>query len=208
MVVVWCIGFQRIQNQGITILGDLVLKDKIFVYDLVGQRIGWANYDCSMSVNVSATSSSGRSEYVNAGQFSDNAAPQKLSLDIVGNIIMLLLLSNYLPTGDAKQKRMWCIGFQRIQNQGITILGDLVLKDKIFVYDLVGQRIGWANYDCSMPVNVSATSSSGRSEYVNAGQFSDNAAPQKLSLDIVGNIIMLLLLSNYLPTGEAKQKRS
>lgn len=100
---------------------DLVLKDKIFVYDLVGQRIGWANYDCknliplnsdvdsktissfrtlqisqllsgSMSVNVSATSSSGRSEYVNAGQFSDNAAPQKLSLDIGGNIIMLLLL--------------------------------------------------------------------------------------------------------------------
>jgi hypothetical protein len=90
---VWCIGFQRIQNQGITILGDLVLKDKIFVYDLVGQRIGWANYDCSTSVNVSATSSSGRSEYVNAGQFSENAAaPQKLSLDIVGNTLMLLLM--------------------------------------------------------------------------------------------------------------------
>lgn len=25
---------------------DLVLKDKIFVYDLARQRIGWANYDC------------------------------------------------------------------------------------------------------------------------------------------------------------------
>lgn len=25
---------------------DLVLKDKIVVYDLGGQRIGWANYDC------------------------------------------------------------------------------------------------------------------------------------------------------------------
>ncbi|KAL6513811.1 hypothetical protein OROMI_034463 [Orobanche minor] len=24
---------------------DLVLKDKIVVYDLAGQRIGWANYD-------------------------------------------------------------------------------------------------------------------------------------------------------------------
>lgn len=46
----------------------------------------------SMSVNVSATSSSGRSEYVNAGQFSDNAAPQKLSLDIIRNTLMLLLL--------------------------------------------------------------------------------------------------------------------
>lgn len=45
-----------------------------------------------MSVNVSATSSSGRSEYVNAGQFSDNAAPQRSSIDIVGNTLMLLLL--------------------------------------------------------------------------------------------------------------------
>ena len=27
-------------------VADLVLKDKIFVYDLAGQRIGWANYDC------------------------------------------------------------------------------------------------------------------------------------------------------------------
>ncbi|KAJ0243616.1 hypothetical protein HA466_0196460 [Hirschfeldia incana] len=100
-----------------------------------------------------------------------------------------ILESSRLP--HTVEQRLWCIGFQRIQNQGITILGDLVLEDKIFVYDLVGQRIGWANYDCSMSVNVSATSSSGRSEYVNAGQFSDNAAPQKLSLNIVGNTLTL-----------------
>jgi len=25
---------------------DLVLKDKVVVYDLVRQRIGWAEYDC------------------------------------------------------------------------------------------------------------------------------------------------------------------
>ncbi|KAF2289814.1 hypothetical protein GH714_038773 [Hevea brasiliensis] len=37
-------------------LADLVLKDKIFVYDLAHQRIGWANYDCSLSV-TSVTSS-------------------------------------------------------------------------------------------------------------------------------------------------------
>ncbi|CDP17265.1 unnamed protein product [Coffea canephora] len=46
---------------------------------------------------------------------------------------------------------VWCIGFQKIQGQGLTILGDLVLKDKIVVYDLAGQRIGWANYDCKFP---------------------------------------------------------
>lgn len=28
---------------------DLVLKDKIFVYDLANQRIGWANYDCKFT---------------------------------------------------------------------------------------------------------------------------------------------------------------
>lgn len=67
---------------------------------------------------------------------------------------------------------MWCMGFIKVQNQGTTILGgwctlsgdidlgltqtelasfllpDLVLKDKIFVYDLAHQRIGWADYDC------------------------------------------------------------
>lgn len=30
-------------------LADLVLKDKIFVYDLAHQRIGWANYDCKFN---------------------------------------------------------------------------------------------------------------------------------------------------------------
>ncbi|PKI63402.1 hypothetical protein CRG98_016207, partial [Punica granatum] len=48
----------------------LVLKNKIFVYDLAGQRIGWANYDCSMSVNVSTAINTGRNEYVNTGDLS------------------------------------------------------------------------------------------------------------------------------------------
>ncbi|KAK6152348.1 hypothetical protein DH2020_014983 [Rehmannia glutinosa] len=64
----WCMGFLKVPNKGTTILGDLVLKDKIFVYDLAHQRIGWADYDCSLSVNVSLTS--GREEFVNAGQLS------------------------------------------------------------------------------------------------------------------------------------------
>ncbi|KAI5316421.1 hypothetical protein L3X38_036128 [Prunus dulcis] len=56
---VWCIGFQKAQG-GVTILGDLVLKDKIIVYDLALQRIGWGNYDCSSTVNVSIPSSNTR----------------------------------------------------------------------------------------------------------------------------------------------------
>ncbi|KAI9076240.1 hypothetical protein K1719_041813 [Acacia pycnantha] len=100
-----------------------------------------------------------------------------VSLNFAGGASMVLRPQDYLiqqtSIGGAA---MWCIGFQKIQGQAITILGDLVLKDKIFVYDLAGQRIGWANYDCSMSVNVSASSGTGRSEYVNAGELSGSTS--------------------------------
>ncbi|KAL6585418.1 hypothetical protein OROMI_002062 [Orobanche minor] len=73
-------------------------------------------------------------------------------------------------TGFVDGAAMWCMGFIKVPSRGTTILGDLVLKDKIFVYDLAHQRIGWADYECSLSVNVSLTS--GRDEYVNAGQLS------------------------------------
>ncbi|KAK2643500.1 hypothetical protein Ddye_025263 [Dipteronia dyeriana] len=91
---VWCIGFQKIQGQ--TILGDLVLKDKIFVYDLDGQRIGWADYDCSMSVNVSTTSRTGTSEFVNAGQLSDNSSPRYVPHKLIPKCLIALLLNIFM----------------------------------------------------------------------------------------------------------------
>lgn len=33
-------------------LADLVLKDKIFVYDLANQRIGWTDYDCKLDLMI------------------------------------------------------------------------------------------------------------------------------------------------------------
>ncbi|KAM3399000.1 aspartic proteinase 36-like isoform X1 [Capsicum galapagoense] len=54
---VWCMGFQKFPGRGLTILGDMVLKDKIVVYDLARQQIGWASYNCSQAVKVSATMS-------------------------------------------------------------------------------------------------------------------------------------------------------
>ena len=32
----------------------------------------------------------------------------------------------------------------------VFVFADIVMKDKIFVYDLARQRIGWANYDCKL----------------------------------------------------------
>ncbi|GJW70195.1 aspartic proteinase-like protein 2 [Tanacetum coccineum] len=86
-----------------------------------------------------------------------------VSLNFAGDASMVLKPENYL----LKQKTVgdesaWCIGFQKIKGQGITILGDIVLKDKSVVYDLGGQRIGWVDHDCTKPVNVSTKSSSRR----------------------------------------------
>lgn len=65
-------------QEGTTILGDLVLKDKIVVYDLARQQIGWTNYDCSMSVNVSVTSS--KDEYINARARQTSVSSSKIGI--------------------------------------------------------------------------------------------------------------------------------
>ncbi|KAK9079090.1 hypothetical protein SSX86_000760 [Deinandra increscens subsp. villosa] len=88
--------------------------------------------------------------------------------NFAGDASMALKPENYL----LKQKTVgdetaWCIGLLKVKGQGLTILGDIVLKDKSVVYDLGGQRIGWVDHDCKKPVNVS-TRSSGRRRMSNA----------------------------------------
>ncbi|KAK4763828.1 hypothetical protein SAY87_013266 [Trapa incisa] len=53
----WCFGWMRSTMQSkdgedITLLGDLVISNKLVLYDLVDQTIGWVEYDCSSSVKV------------------------------------------------------------------------------------------------------------------------------------------------------------
>lgn len=96
---------------------DLVLKDKIVVYDIAGQRLGWANYDCkfpflitlspslslslsyklmtagSSSVNVSTTTSTGKTEFFNAGQVdSSNSADFYAFYKVIPSTVIALLL--------------------------------------------------------------------------------------------------------------------
>ncbi|XP_045819597.1 aspartic proteinase 36-like [Trifolium pratense] len=96
----------------------------------------------------------------------------KVSLNFAGGVSLNLRPQDYLIQQNPINNgvAVWCIGFLKIKGQGTTILGDLVLKDKIFVYDLDGQRIGWADYNCSLPVNVSTAIGTGR--HVNTGKIS------------------------------------
>lgn len=124
-----------------------------------------------------------------------NIFPQ-VSLNFAGGASLVLRPQDYLiQQNSIGGAAVWCIGFQKSQGQGVTILGDLVLKDKIVVYDLVGQRIGWANYDCSLTVNVSASTGTGRSEYVNAGEIGgSNSLHDGLASSKTGFIALFVTL--------------
>lgn len=118
-----------------------------------------------------------------------------VSLNFAGGASMILKPQDYLlQQNSVGGAEVWCIGFQTIQNQGITILGDLVLKDKIVVYDLGRQRIGWVNYDCSSSVNVSSTSSGGRSEVVNAGQIGGSSSLRTSCYNLIPILIILAVI--------------
>ncbi|KAL8496477.1 hypothetical protein ACS0TY_020258 [Phlomoides rotata] len=127
--------------------------------------------------------SKGTQCYVTSSSVSENFPP--VTLNFAGGASMTLRPQDYLlQQSSISGIPVWCVGIQKIQGQGITILGDLVLKDKIVVYDLGGQRIGWANYDCSSSVNVSTTTSTGKTEFFNAGQVDNSADNQVFNLTV------------------------
>ncbi|KAK4282987.1 hypothetical protein QN277_014291 [Acacia crassicarpa] len=54
---VWCVGWQRSVAQtkdgkDMTLLGDLVLSNRLVVYDLENMAIGWTEFNCSSSIKV------------------------------------------------------------------------------------------------------------------------------------------------------------
>ncbi|XP_052175385.1 aspartic proteinase 36-like [Diospyros lotus] len=115
-----------------------------------------------------------------------------VSLNFAGGAPMVLRPEDYLVDfGFIDGAVTWCIGFQKVQDLGVTILGDLVLKNKIFVYDLARKRLGWADYDCSLPVNVSTTT--GMDEFVSTGQLSVSSSSRNTLFKLISASITLPL---------------
>ncbi|XP_059646781.1 aspartic proteinase 36-like [Cornus florida] len=135
------------------------------------------------AVSQSATPilSKGDQCYLVSSSITDIFPP--IAFNFAGGASMILKPGDYLVHFGfaADGATMWCIGFQKYQD--ITILGDLVLKDKIFVYDLARQRIGWADYDCSLTVNVSIASS--KDEFVSPGQLSVSSSSRNLLFELI-----------------------
>ncbi|XP_019443419.1 PREDICTED: aspartic proteinase-like protein 2 isoform X2 [Lupinus angustifolius] len=113
-----------------------------------------------------------------------------ISLNFANHASMVLRSQDYLIHSPTFYGGLWCLGFHKTQD--ITILGDIILKDKIIVYDLTSQQIGWTNYNCSLPVNVSAPSSGkGRNE---KGGASLCDRPEKLTMVILAFITHMILI--------------
>ncbi|KAF3494500.1 hypothetical protein DY000_02058052 [Brassica cretica] len=121
----------------------------------------------------------------------------EVSLNFAGGASMVLTPRGYLQMFSSSGSSIWCIGFQRMSHRRITILGDLVLKDKVVVYDLVRQRIGWAEYDCSLEVNVSATRGGRSKDVISTGQWRENSSQISYTSDYY-YLLQVVFLINIL----------
>ncbi|GMH11109.1 hypothetical protein Nepgr_012950 [Nepenthes gracilis] len=123
-----------------------------------------------------------------------------VSFNFANNASMIVTPRDYLlQQNSIGGASLWCIAFQKTDGQEMTILGDIVLKDKIIVYDVAHQRIGWLNYDCSSSVNVSTNSSTGtnKNTYINTGQLPSSSSSVNTHhmishIAIIGALLLLL----------------
>ncbi|XP_058212738.1 aspartic proteinase 36-like isoform X1 [Rhododendron vialii] len=155
------------------------------------------------SVSQSATPiiSNGHQCYLVPASYSVNEIFPPVALNFAGGASMGLRPEDYLVHyGFLDGAALWCMGFQKSQNQAVTILGDLVLKDKIFVYDLDRQRLGWASYDCSLSVNVSVTPR--KDGFLDAGLLSMSSSSTntlfKLIFTFISHLVHITLFIGFL----------
>ncbi|KAI6684357.1 hypothetical protein NL676_030270 [Syzygium grande] len=93
----WCVGFMNGEKQSedlknITLLGDLVLSNKLVLYDLENQTIGWVDYNCSSNITVK-DEESGATYAVGAHDIGSSSKPVSLS----SSKLVSLRISAVLP---------------------------------------------------------------------------------------------------------------
>ncbi|XP_022933920.1 aspartic proteinase-like protein 2 isoform X2 [Cucurbita moschata] len=87
---------------------------------------------------------------------------------------------------------MWCVGWQNSGTQSrdgreVTLLGDLVLQNKLIYYNLENQTLGWIEYNCTSGIKL-REEKSGKVYTVGAHRLSSPA-----SIIEIGRLLPLLL---------------
>ncbi|CAL1412645.1 unnamed protein product [Linum trigynum] len=109
-----------------------------------------------------------------------------VSFSFVGGASLVIKPQEYLIVSD-EGIGMWCLGF--LKNNGQTILGELILKDKIFVYDMDNGRVGWVDYNCSLVTNISLSNK----DFASPSQSNLSSSYRDLSLELWPPAIAALL---------------
>ncbi|XP_010521704.1 PREDICTED: aspartic proteinase-like protein 2 [Tarenaya hassleriana] len=117
----------------------------------------------------------------------------QVTLNFAGGALMVLKPGDYLQYVSNGVSPVWCIGFLKMPGHRITILGDLVLKDRVVIYDLVHQRIGWADYDCSLGVNVSAARGGRSNGIMNSREWGENSSETCGGQQVLATTLLALL---------------
>ncbi|XP_074310686.1 aspartic proteinase 36-like [Silene latifolia] len=92
----WCLGWmnsgiQSRDGKDVTILGDIVLSNKLVYYDLENGTLGWTPYNCSSSIKVKDKDSAAGITVSAHNLSSANALVSSTSLFVVFVLINLLL---------------------------------------------------------------------------------------------------------------------
>ncbi|VVA90128.1 unnamed protein product [Arabis nemorensis] len=91
----WCIGWQNSGMQSrdrrnMTLLGDLVLSNKLVLYDLENQVIGWTEYNCSSSIKVKDEGTG--TVHLVGSHYISSAFPLETSLLLLSLLLLTTLL--------------------------------------------------------------------------------------------------------------------
>ncbi|KAJ4955108.1 hypothetical protein NE237_011891 [Protea cynaroides] len=108
---VWCVGWQDSGNQSreardLNLLGDLVLSNKLVVYDLENLTIGWTEYNCSSSISMQNGQSGGTFQ---VGSH-DISSAWSLGTESFFKLLLLMVMFHNL-TNYIFLPLMGCVGF-------------------------------------------------------------------------------------------------
>lgn len=93
----WCIGWQngnQSKEKGMTLLGDIVLSNKLVFYDLVNQGIGITEYNCSSSIKVKDEQSG--AVYSVGAHYLSSASNLSIGKVLTVLLSLIVLLHNFI----------------------------------------------------------------------------------------------------------------
>ncbi|KAH7315975.1 hypothetical protein KP509_21G072500 [Ceratopteris richardii] len=158
-------------------------------------------YD-AVKVETDSFQSQGMSCISYSGSSNVEDAFPSIDLNFDGGSTLKVRPHDYLIQIDGEQgDNIWCIGFQTSgSNNSINILGDIVLKDRLIIYDLEQQLIGWVDYDCTSSVTVLEADGTETSVPITSIPFGSGASSTLKSYLLGGfKLVFLLWVVPFIP---------